>query len=328
MKNPIVLGAIGLGLLAAVVTFVYVKKKNIVPEGPPPKATYVVAKEALYPRIPISEDMIESVTVEGVQDAAFLKDISAIRGKSVRRTIAVGEKIRTDAISASATTFPIPDGLRAIPLFFDPKQTTAGLLNVGDKVDVLVVYVGAGADATDAVARTVAQNCEVISLDVPGAMPIAEGRDKKKAKSEETKRPGEEAALAEMVRVVVAVTPDDAVKITAATERGDVRLSIRNPENALHAKVEEEWEHPHRKHSHYPNSAPASSGNRSGVVVPGGEGVGGPRRNLKKAAIILPQLPAPTGVVPRAVPSPPSASPAKTVQVVKGTQVETVTVPE
>jgi len=330
MRNPLVLGAVVLGILAVVVTFMYFRKKAVVPQGPPRKATYVVAKEPLLPRVPVSQDMLEVVTVEGVQDATYLRDVSAIVGKSVSRPIAVGEKIPVDAVSTSVTTFPVPEGLRAIPLFFDPKLTTAGLLNVGDRVDVLVVYTGAGAGATDAVARTVAQNCEVISIDSPGAVPLGEGEGKGKGKSETPRQPGQGAVKEEMVRVVLAATPEDAVKITAATERGDIRLVIRNPRDAIHARVEEEWEHPHRIHPHYPNPAPPSPENLRGAAVAGGGApakrpVGGkaPERMVK-----LPRPPLTAGQVPPALPSPPSAAPEKTVRVIKGSQAETVTVPE
>lgn len=328
MKNPIVLGAVVLGLLAAVVTFLFFKKKN----APPPTlstatATYVVAKEAIPPRKRITTEMIEVVSEKGVQDGAFCAAPEEVIDKSPSNMIPKGEKIKKEAIAGSPKVFPIPGGMRGIALFFDPNVTIAGLINLHDRVDVLVVY----PDGTDNVARTVAQDCEIISMDVPGAAPPEEGKaGKEGGKAAESKAAAQPAPATTQLRVVLAVTPQDAVKITAATGKatggGDLRLALRNPEKEIvEAKVEEEWEHPHRVHKHYPFPAPASPENiprrSTGPSQQGAAAASGSAgRN-----VVLP--PGPMGFGGMGVPGTPKSK-EKTVEVIRGTTKESVPVKE
>lgn len=324
MKNPIFLGAIALGLIAATVTFLYFKKKNAPPPaGPKPKAQYVVAKEAIAPRLPVNETMVEISTEEGAQDAAFCADVNEVIGKSVSVAVAKGEKIRKNILTASAKTFPIPPGKRALALFFDPNLTTAGLLNVGDHVDVNVVY----PEGSDAVARTVSQNNEVIAIDAPGAPPPASNEGgKAEAKSEsKASTASEQTAAGQKLRVVLAVNPDEVASITAASDKGDIRLTIRNPQDLLSAKVEEEWEHPHRVHKHFPFPAPASPENIP--KRPTGPTGAGPAAKTPSPLPSLPTIPA-AGGIPGSQGIGSKAGMPKSVEVVRGTTKELVPVRE
>jgi Flp pilus assembly protein CpaB len=198
-------------------------------------------------------------------------------------------------------------------------------MSVGDRTDVLVVYRD---DTTgDSVARTVAQNCLVLAMDRPGAVVVepapeegkGKAKGKAKGKTETTSPPPEQKEP--MARVMLAVTPTDAVKITAATSKGDIRLVLRNPTNIVKAAVDEEWEHPHRAHPHYPLPASPSPENITGWQM---RPKGAALPPKVPTATRLPALPLRPGVaLPAAAPAPP-----KSVEVVRGTTKETVNVRE
>jgi Flp pilus assembly protein CpaB len=283
--TPVIIGTALLGLLAVGLTLFYFSAGTSKPPEPaqatatptPAAVTHWVAQRTIYPRTVITRDMlIESSNTSTPASDNAIVDPSAVVGRLANRILRAGDVITADAVTSAVTrvipaNIPIPMGLRGVAVWVDPDQTEAGLVDVGDRVDVVVthelkiekqgeqVIVGAIDFATG---RTIAQDVEVLAVDrsikdyQPTAPPAANtptnggsttnGQPSPNATPTPPPSPAANNNQERKTRVILAVTPADAQRIIAANRMGEIHLTIRNPASHDRFATGEAREYPSR----------------------------------------------------------------------------------
>lgn len=216
----------------------------------------------------------------------------------------------------------VPRYQRAVAIEVDASRGAGSLAQPSDHVDVLLT-------ASDARAPHLA---ETILQDVPVLGPTTTGKGADAAPAREGKR-----------QLVVAVTPQDAQRLMAAQIRGTLVVTLRNPTDREYAYVRPIANPQPSSASVTPAApkTPPASAVRASAAPPAHRPVRRARRPVSMASVGTPPEPVgflappplPATPVVRQVPLPPPPSPAmgpqpKTIEVVRGTTVQTVTVKE
>ena len=265
----IVIGAI-LGLLAIGGTIMMLLPKG--PPTPPPAAAapppskQIVATQDIPPRTVIRREMLREVEVPADQlTANAATNPTQLVGKLTNAPVAQGEAVSTNAVTQPLqrvlpADIPIPAGLRAVAVWVDPNQTAAGLVDVGDHVDVVVTHrltatkepgqrvAGAAAFVS---ARTIAQNLVVLAVDrslnaprpAPGAA-AAPGAPTAPGAPPEPPPPPQPQQPQLKTRVLLAARPEIAERLVAANTDGILHLTIRNPNMPDQYRIAEAREYP------------------------------------------------------------------------------------
>lgn len=228
--------------------------------APPPRKVWV-ARQDILPRTVIKPGMLMEDTAS-TDTAGAISDPNQVMGKMAGTTIYKGQ-----AVTAAMTTEPLrrvvpanisipTEDLRAVAVWVDPLQTAAGLVDKGDRVDVIVAHKlkvkGAGGQDGEVVAgRTIAQDLEVLAVDrslaagaaptpPPGGAPGAPGAapPPPPPPPPPPNQPGQKT----FTRVVLAAPPEIAERLIAGNLSGELHLTIRDPrvrDNSLIAEVRE-----------------------------------------------------------------------------------------
>ncbi len=223
--------------------------------APPPRKVWV-ARQDILPRTVIKSAMLMEDTATSAT-AGAISDPNQVLGKMASATIYKGQ-----AVTSAMTTEPLrrvvpanisipTEDLRAVAVWVDPLQTAAGLVDKGDRVDVIVAHKlkikGAGGQDGEIVAgRTIAQDLEVLAVDrslAAGAAPTpapnaAPGAAPPPPPPAPPNQPGQKT----FTRVVLAAPPEIAERLVAGNLSGELHLTIRDPrvrDNSLIAEVRE-----------------------------------------------------------------------------------------
>ena len=281
---PIIIGAVVFGLLAIGLTL-FTIMRGAAPTPPPGTAVTAqpaavaakrfVAVRPIYPRTVITSDMLEESDADsGAPNPNAITNRDDILGKLANRTIRAGETVTAGALTTPIArvipaNIPVPSGLRAVAIWVDPIQTAAGLVDAGDRVDVIVthdltlqktgnqVVVGM---STLTSGRTIAQDIEVLAVDksiAEGALakpPATTGQAAAPAAgSTPAPTPAPTPAAvnappgqAQRIRVILAVAPEIAQRLVAANSKGQLHLTIRNPNSRERFPQPESREYPSR----------------------------------------------------------------------------------
>lgn len=248
---------------------------------PTPAAIWVAARN-IPPRTRLTRDMMrQSFTSTEVPEDA-VREPEQVVGLLVQKAIRYGEPVRTSALSQSLgrvipANFGVPSGLRAVAVYIDPESTAGGLVDVGDRVDVVAVhrlelekepgFVISGARQFST-GRTIATNLEVLAVDrsldeqpTPTPPPLLQGSPSggdaagQPAAGEPAPPPPPPAAVPASdapqqaeprTRVIVAAPPAVAERLVAANDQGELHLTIRNPGDADAEVPAEAREYPSR----------------------------------------------------------------------------------
>ncbi len=201
-KPPILLIAIVLGLIALGGTALLlsrgpsaVKTNAPAPElqtvaaaepTPVPEMRYIANRD-IPPRTMITSDMMRRSAISGPKMPGAITSLDEVRRLITKKTIRAGDTVTRDSFidpldRVIPANFTIPSGFRAVAIYVDPKQTAAGVVDVGDRVDVISVnkwsyeagddqrVVGAKEFSTG---RTVGTNLLVLAVDESLAAPVA-----------------------------------------------------------------------------------------------------------------------------------------------------------
>lgn len=239
-----------------------------------PKVAVYKALNDIPPRTRLTPEMFGQIEVDK-PEAGAITDPTAVEGRISNSPIYKNETLtETKTIEGVRRVIPanfeIPLNTRAIAIWVNPDQSAAGLVDVGDRVDVIATHkfaleapknfriVGAKETTTG---RVVGQDLLVLAVDkslnappptptpAPGAaaIPGAPGQPAAGATPVPPKAPSENAPNQESrTRVVLAATPDVAGRLVAAQEQGKLHIAIRNPRNRGGLPVPEVSEYPSR----------------------------------------------------------------------------------
>ena len=222
MSNKMLL-AIALVFSLVTVSLIYTflqsaSRKNASREG----EIVIVAKTNIPAKTRLSPEMVEELRVppEYIQPGA-VREIPKVMGIMTREEIIAGEQLteRRLLLEGKNAGFSgiIPVGKRAITVAATDVTGVAGLLKAGDYVDVLVTF-----DAQtvgDVVTKIVMQNIAVLSVNRDSLSPQEINTGKKYA--------SKDPALTKVANITLAVSPEDAARITVAEEKGKVRFALR-----------------------------------------------------------------------------------------------------
>ncbi len=228
---------------------------------PPPATTVYIARQDIPPRTILTKTMFQEETTNKIAPGA-ITDKNLVFGKLAAETIHQGDTVTKDMtidplrrVVAANIQIPKPD-LRAVGVWVDPLQTAAGLVDKGDRVDVIAAHKlkvkGADGDTFDMYSgRTIAQDLEVLAVDrsvnapapaptpVPGAAPT---QPPPPTPPPPPTQPGQKT----YTRLVLAAPPDIAERLVAANLMGELHITIRDGRVRDNLRIAEAFEYPAR----------------------------------------------------------------------------------
>ncbi len=224
MNRKALVAAVSLGGLGAALLWVYMVRFEREARGGEP-VPVLVATQDLAMGTALSQDVLGSRPIpEAYVDGRHVtaSELKRVLGIRLRNNVRANEAVLwTDLASASGEDRGLASlvrpGHRAYTMVVDPSSTLAGLLQPGDRVDVLHTTQRNGRPVT----LTLLQNVLVLA--------IGQQTGTLNATSEENRETASE--------VTVSVTPEQAQLLAEAQNMGGLRLVMRSPEDI--AVVEE-----------------------------------------------------------------------------------------
>ena len=224
--------ALGCGLVASIGITQVVGHRN--PDALPAPTTepvFIAVRD-----IPLNEVITEQAVrteerpKETIPSGAVTK-IEDLVGHRCRTRLFAGETILKSRLfgkgnAEAGVSAQIPKGMVVVSVSVNAVSGNAHLILPGDRVDVLVhLPQNPSAGLSDAGTRTILQKIKVFAVDNQTSLESTDGADKSiQAKT-----------------VTLLVTPEQAQKVTLATEMGQVRLVLRSPDDDHMNLVQPTW---------------------------------------------------------------------------------------
>ena len=203
-----------IGLVVTLTAYLYLRREQ--PAAPPLKlATVVVAKVEVPARTRLAREMVgtRAIPAEYVSPNETTR-VEDVIGKVTTVALSPGEDILPSKLAGSdektALAYRIPQGKRAMTVKVNEVIGVAGFPESGDHVDILGTFGKdlAGLDKTRVMVE------DVLVLAVAHDQPAAAGtKDKKDSRGSSS--------------ITLAVSPEEALRVTFAEERGALRLLLR-----------------------------------------------------------------------------------------------------
>jgi len=179
----------------------------------------IVAKVDIAPKTKITPDMVSEVKVppEYVQPGA-VTSLDKVVGTLVREQIVSGEQVSERRLvregKSVGFTGIIPRDKRAMTVAVNEVTGVAGFVKAGDYTDIIVTF--DTATVGDNVSHVLLQNILVLAANRDTEIGVTDTTVKESTKE-----------ISKTGTVTMAVTPDEAAKLTLAEERGKIRLVLR-----------------------------------------------------------------------------------------------------
>jgi len=156
---------------------------------------------------------------KGKIPAGAVRKLEDVENKRSRTKLYAGEPILTGKLMGlgenETPAGKIPEGYRVVSVRVDAVTGASSLILPGDRVDVLVYFRrDPGNNINETITKTILQDVQIFAVDT-------------ETKTE--REPGEDKAPMAAKTVSLLVTPDQAERITTATESGTIRLVMRSP---------------------------------------------------------------------------------------------------
>ena len=324
------------------------------PTPTPVPSVQWVARYNIPPRTMVTADMLKRQTIAGKVPDGAITDLSQINGEITNDTIPYGQTVTLAAFTPGVkrvipANFMIPTSYRAVAIYVDSNSTAAGLVDVGDHVDVIAVHRLTMEKSKDQMVvgalqfssgRLVGTDLRVLAVDksldapppTPTPVPPPAGQAAPAAENAPPPTPtpppanGDRgAASGGKTRVVLAAPVDVATRLVAAGDQGALHITIRNPADSDNTASPEAREYPSRLVTHKEVTAQAHD---IGVSMAKGmkEGLGPiptmpPMGNIPlppSTPMNIPVMPTPT----------PAGPPTTDITVIRGTEKTRVLVPQ
>jgi pilus assembly protein CpaB len=152
-----------------------------------------------------------------------LTKIEEVDGRRIKYSIAPGEPILQNKLVGEhdkRPTIDVPPGYRLAAVHADAVSAVGNLIQPGDRVDILVYLKAFKGGAQTVGTSTILQDIKVFAVNDQWRPNDDKGSDTVAAKN-----------------VTLLVTPEQAEKLTLATELGKVRLVLRSPDDNLKTDV-------------------------------------------------------------------------------------------
>ncbi len=208
------------GLLAALLTYVYLSSLQRQPEKPVVLPVQVIVPvETINKDALLTTQMVETrIVPQGQAPADAVRDLNTIQGNIALEELPAGQPIIRKQISEHngplGLAYVVPPGMRAVTVALDPIIGVAGFLKPGDRVDVVVTF----KIADKVITRTVLQNVQLLAL---GETTIL---SRERGVGEEE---GAEPKAETQPNATLSVTPKDAQRLIISDGQGTIRLALR-----------------------------------------------------------------------------------------------------
>jgi pilus assembly protein CpaB len=221
--------ALGCGLVASIgITQVMAKRdtKTEAPDGQ--MQTVFVAMDDIAMGEVLSPQALrlEQWPKDKVPSGALQK-IEDIEGRRAKTKLYQGEPILENKLYGKGDTgggvaLRIPKGYRAVPVKVDDVSGGADMILPGDRVDVMVYLApkGGAAGVVEASSQTLLEDIKVFAVDSTVEIDSASGSEPINAKT-----------------ISLLVTPEQAAKVTLASQLGKIMLVMRSPDDDKIAAV-------------------------------------------------------------------------------------------
>lgn len=208
--------AIGCGLAASYMTSkLLAERNNAQPEEP--KVLVLVAKTRVPAWVPIKEPekyFEEKEVPESLAPKRGLKDMGKIKGQRFLQALSEGEYVLEDKlvnVEQAGLIAKLPPGMRAIALKVNAESLAGGFVLPGYRVDV-VSTTRNNSNSSDSASRIILQNMLVLAVDT-----IANRDNQTNSILGST--------------VTLAATPEEAQRLSLAAALGELRLTLRTPDD-------------------------------------------------------------------------------------------------
>lgn len=235
----ILMGAIGLAVLAAILAFAGLNTFGGGGGGSSlgPDVRVVVAAQDIAAGTKISGDMLTVSTVpRGLLIDGAIADPKLAEGLTALYPVQKNDQLSATKLGQTEKqlgfTGTIPDGMRAISLPVSETTSVGGLVVAGDRVDITVVLGGSGSGAKQA--TTLLQNVLVLSVAQNAAKPVArvDANGTPIPEGGQSTSPDNTDPNAKAKSITVAVDPKDVPLLALAQDGGTIYLSLRPPGDA------------------------------------------------------------------------------------------------
>jgi len=226
IQRPAFLGAI-LAVAAGIGTFMLLANQSgdVIGEDVP-TTSVVVAVRDLPARARINTEDLEIVELPAIAvHPLSYKSIEDVVGRFAAGEVALGEQILPNDISedvlGGGLAQLVPVGSRAISIAISNATAAGGLVSPGDHVDVIAIFTEdtVGRDGTS----IVAQNIEVLAI---SQTVLGDDVEAKRDAGSGSSSPQSVSAT-----VTVAVSLENAQRISLAESFGELRVFLRNPDD-------------------------------------------------------------------------------------------------
>lgn len=215
--TKILLVGAALGLVTAVLAYVYLRKMNEFPRAH--WQPVVVAQTQIPLNAKMSPAMVTITTMPPemiLPDA--LREVKGVEGKVARQSIQPHEQIlKSDLMMEGeipSLAVHVPEGKRAIAIAASEVLAVGSVIKPGDHVDILATY--RDPTAKEETTQMILQNVPVLAVNRGQMNP---------ATSEGAK-----------TSMTLAVAPEDTERLTAADRAGTLRVSLRSPNDTTIVK--------------------------------------------------------------------------------------------
>jgi pilus assembly protein CpaB len=218
--RPSLIGAV-LALLVGAAAYVFLSDSETGTVAPVERVGIVVAVRDIPVRARVQEtDLdIREVAEEAVHPLA-LREVESAVDLFAQGTIRAGEQVLTADLSdhpgGSALSKLLPEGMRALAVGVSDAAAAGGLVEPGDRVDVVAVFEESKAGASGSV--QVADDVEVLAVSS-----VLLGQENVEEDDSRTT-----SVTSISATVTLAMTPDVAQRVALADEFGSLRIVLRS----------------------------------------------------------------------------------------------------
>jgi pilus assembly protein CpaB len=235
----ILIGAVGLAVLAAILVFVGLSNfggSSDSSSGFGSTVNVVVAAGDIKAGTKITSDLLDVSTVPSrAAVAGAVTDKSAVVGLTALYPLQKNDQLSAVKLGQSEKdlgfTGVIPTGMRAFAIQVTEMTSVGGLIVAGDHVDITSVYANTAGNGAPQ-ASTLLQNVLVLSVGQTTAKPVArlDAKGTPLAADSQIAAPPDNTSAKPTARTLtVAVAPKDVSVLALAQDQGKIYLSLRPP---------------------------------------------------------------------------------------------------
>jgi pilus assembly protein CpaB len=219
-RQKVIIAALALGAISAVLMYVFLAGRVAQSDA---RYSVVVAKRDIPKGTILSTDMLQTKSMHRniIPDGAAVNP-SAVSGKATRYKLAAGQPIaQSDLLPTDHLSYVIPPFMRAVSVGLDPVVGVAGFIRPGDHVDVIATFaIGQGT-----VTKTILQDVELLATGT-------------QASAGQAANTGDDTATAsDQPNATLLVLPTQAERLVLADEKGKIRLALRRADDKAFAKT-------------------------------------------------------------------------------------------